>query len=233
MKSLFRSYDLTIESAYVISLPNNKTSQQLTERCIGSCKKVGVQAKVWEGYDGTSPEEIKTPAHLENCSFMPMLKLTNHYITRAEVACALSHISLWAHCAKIDRPVVILEHDAIMLQPITNFNGFNTVMYLGGEEWTKKKWPIMHVPPYGSDGPNKYFICRAHAYAIDPIVAKNMLSNVLKMGIYASADVLISSDLYNISHNGPVAYDEPAETTIKNRPPEGQKRVDRNDNLSV
>lgn len=231
MKSLFRSYNVAIESAYVISLPSNGTSQQLTDRCVKSCQKVGMPVKIWEGYDGTLPETIKAPKHLENCSFMPMLKVTNHYITRAEVACVLSHASLWAHCAKIDQPIAILEHDAIMVKPVTHFHGFNTIMYLGGEEWAKKDWPIMHIPPFGSDGPNKYFICRAHAYAIDPVVAKNMLANLLKMGIYASADVLMNVDLYNISHNGCYAYDSPTETTIKNRPPEGQKRVDRNDEL--
>lgn len=194
---------------------------------------VHMPVKIWEGYDGSGSDHIHIPVGLKDCSFMNMIKITNHYISKAEVACALSHISLWVHCVKIDQPIVILEHDAIMLKNITHFSGFNTIMYLGGDEWVNKNWPIMQVPPFGSDGPNKYFICRAHAYAIDPIVSKNMLSNILKLGIYASADVLLNADLYNISHNGCVAYDSPCETTIKNRPPEGVLRTKRNDDLTV
>jgi hypothetical protein len=162
---------------------------------------------------------------------MQMVKVTDHYLTKAEVACALSHISLWAHCVKIDKPVVILEHDAVVINKIQHFPGYNTILYLGGAEWAEMNWPIMNVPPHASDGPNKHFLCRAHAYAIDPIVAKNMLANVLKMGIYASADVMLSADLYNISHCGLIAYDKPADTTIANRPSQGYSRVERNDKL--
>lgn len=230
MKSLFRSYDTEIESAYIITVKNNETSETYARRCMDSCKKVNMPWKIWDAYDGTRELPIIPPAHSTNCSFMSMVKIMDNYLTKAEVACALSHISLWLHCAKIDKPLVILEHDAVMLKKITHFPGFNTIIYLGGVEWAEQGWPIMQIPLHGSDGPNKHFICRAHAYAIDPIVAKNMLATILKMGIYASLDEMIAADLYNISHVGCVAYDMGSETTITVRPTVG-RRTKKNDDL--
>jgi hypothetical protein len=59
------------------------------------------------------------------------------------------------------------------------------------------------------------------------MVAKNMLADVLKNGIYTAADMLIRADLYNIYHEGFFAYDKPQksgpsqkisdDTTIFNR----------------
>lgn len=232
MKTLFRSYDVGIESAYIITVKGNSTSEKYSERCAQSCRSVGMPYKIWDAYDGTKKNElIEPPRHLRDCSFMSIVKIMDNYLTKAEVACALSHISLWLHCAKIDKPIIVLEHDAVVLKNLTHFPGFNTILFLGSVEWAEQKWPMMSVPLHGSDGPNKHFICRAHAYAIDPIVAKNMLSNILKMGIYASLDEMMAADLYNISHVGCIAYDKQSDTTICVRPTEG-RRTTKNDDLS-
>ena len=69
---------------------------------------------------------------------MSMIKITDHYLTRGEVACALSHISLWAHCVKIDQPIVILEHDAVMVKAFTQHQSYNSIVYLGGSEWAER-----------------------------------------------------------------------------------------------
>ena len=231
MRYLFRSYDTTIDSAYIIRLRGNADSEYYAARCVDSCKNVQMPYQLWDAYDGTTNASIVIPEHSRNCSFMSILKIMDNYLTKAEVACALSHISLWLHCAKIDKPIVILEHDAVMLKALSHFPGFNTIVFLGSVEWAERNWPIMQVPLHASDGPNKHFICRAHAYAIDPIVAKNMLANILKMGIYASLDEMVAADLYNISHVGCIAYDKASKTTICVRPTEG-RRTTKNDDLS-
>jgi len=232
MKSLFRSYDVGIESAYIITVKGNTTSETYSERCAQSCRSVGMPYKIWDAYDGTKKNKlIVPPKHLKDCSFMNIVKIMDNYLTKAEVACALSHISLWLHCTKIDKPIIVLEHDAVVLKNLTYFPGFNTILFLGSVEWAEQNWPIMNVPLHGSDGPNKHFICRAHAYAIDPIVAKNMLANILKMGVYASLDEMMAADLYNISHIGCIAYDKESETTICVRPTEGRRTI-KNDDLN-
>jgi GR25 family glycosyltransferase involved in LPS biosynthesis len=234
MNTLFYSYDIAIESAYIITLKNNQDSQRLSARCQQSCRAVGQPFKVWDAFDGLQTE-IQTPEHSINNPLMKMLKVTDHYLTRGEVACALSHISLWSKCAEMDKPIIILEHDSVMVKKLESFNAFNSIMYLGGAEWAKQKWNVVPgIPPHASEGPNYHFICRAHAYAIDPTMAKNLLAHVLKFGICAPLDIIIRADLFNITHNGLYAYDDNVnttnDTTIKSRPLEG-RRVERNDRL--
>jgi GR25 family glycosyltransferase involved in LPS biosynthesis len=233
--NLFYSREAHIENAYIITVKGNESSEKYSARCRQSCDQVGMKYKVWDAFDGTKGP-ITTPDQCMNDSFMRLLKVTDHYLTRGEVACALSHISLWVHCAKIDKPIVILEHDSIMVQRIEALNTFNSIVYLGGSEWAEQRWPMYHVPPFASEGPNYLFICRAHAYAIDPVVAKNLLAHVLKMGIHAPLDIIMKADLFNISHQGLFAYDKNVDlvndTTIKSRPKAG-RTTDRNDNLST
>lgn len=232
--NLWYSRDCSVDSAYIITVKNNQSSENYSQRCQLSCDNVGMPYQIWDAFDGTNPGDIIVPEHSKNCSFMPLLKITDHYLTRGEVACALSHISLWLHCARIDRPIVILEHDTIMVQPFRSMENFNSIVYLGGNEWAEQGWKMYPIPPHASEGPNYLFICRAHAYAIDPIMAKNLLSHVLKMGISAPLDIMMRADLFNITHQGMYAYDKnynnTTDTTILARPPTG-RTTDRNDRL--
>lgn len=231
MKSLFYSYDRDVENTYIITLKNNENSQRLSKRCQESCEKIEQKYKIWDAYNGIENPIIE-PEHSKDSDFMKMLKITDHYLTRGEVACALSHISLWVHCVKIDKPIIILEHDAIMLRKMDAHNFYNSIVFLGSAEWVERKWPLVPIPPHGTDGHNKHFICRAHAYSIDPPVAKNLLSHVLKMGICDPLDIMMRADLFNIVHEGVFAYDksEPQNTTIMSRPTQGRTTF-KNDDL--
>jgi GR25 family glycosyltransferase involved in LPS biosynthesis len=231
MRHLFRSYDTAIESAYILRLKGNADSESYAARCAESCKNIGMTHRLWDAFDGTTDADIVIPEHSQNCSYMSILKIMDNYMTKGEVAIALSHISLWLHCAKIDKPIVVLEHDALMTRRFERMTGYNTIVYLGCIEWAKRGWPMMDIPLHGSDGPNKHFILRAHAYAIDPAVAKNMLAQTLKMGIYAPLDEMMYADLYNISHDGLYAYDEDSQSTVRNRPTDTRTTV-KNDDLS-
>lgn len=234
MQSLFYKHDVDVDCAYIITVKGNSNSEQYSQRCAKSCANVGMNYTVWDAFDGTGGSGIHIPDHSKNDSLTKILKVTDHYMTRGEVACALSHISLWRHCAEIDKPIVILEHDAIMLRKFTRMDNYNTIVYLGGAEWVEQNWNIRPIPPHASEGPNYHFICRAHAYAIDPVMAKNLLSHVIKFGIIAPLDIIIRTDLFNVSHQGLYAYDKNYDkiddTTIKARPKEGRTTV-RNDHL--
>ena len=232
--NLFYSRRIEIENTYIITVKGNESSENYSKRCQQSCESVGQPYTVWDAFDGTKGHDIIVPDHSKNDSFIKMMKVTDHYLRRGEVACALSHISLWRHCAVIDRPIVILEHDAIMVKKITALNSFNSIVFLGSNEWAEQGWKIYPIPPHASEGPNYLFICRAHAYAIDPIVAKNLLAHVLQHGICSPLDIMMRADLFNISHQGMFAYDKNVDlvndTTIKARPLLG-RTTDRNDKL--
>lgn len=233
--NLFFSYNLDVDKAYIIRVKGNEKSERLARRCADSCGQVGMPYQFWDAYDGLSGE-LKPPAH--HGQVMNLIKVTDHYLTRGEVACALSHISLWAKCVEQDKPLVILEHDAVMVQPYLKHNVFNSICYLGSNEQVNQGWGVYPTPPHASEGPNYHFICRAHAYAIDPAVAKNMLAYVIKMGICAPLDILIRADIFPIHQMGVFAFDvyeevdKMKETTILGRPKEGRSTL-RNDKLEV
>jgi hypothetical protein len=234
MLNLYRSNILDVENTYIITVKGHKDSENKSQRCQQSCNDVGMSYRVWDAYDGTQPGDIIVPSHLRDSDFMSLIKITDHYLTRGEVACALSHISLWLHCVKIDRPIVILEHDSVVVKKFDRHETYNSIVYLGGNEWARSGWPILSIPPHASEGPNYHFICRAHAYSIDPQMAKNLLAYVLKMGICAPLDIILRADLFHITHQGLYAYDlndDPvSDTTIKARPVKG-RTTDRNDKL--
>lgn len=230
MKSLHFSYDMDVSAAHIIRIKNHSVSELKAAVCAKSCEDVGMPYHFWDAYDGTG-ETILPPPALTNYPVMACLKLTDHYLTRGEVACALSHISLWAKCIIDDKPLVILEHDSIMMRPYLKHILYNSICYLGSIEQQKMDWGVYPTPPHGTEGRNYHFILRAHAYAIDPAVAKNMLAHVIKHGICASLDMMLRADIFPIHQIGLYAYDnQDGTTTIKGRAESGRTST-RNDNL--
>lgn len=231
INSLFHRYDMNVDTAFIIRLKDNPISERLANRCAESCRLVNQNFQFWDAYDGTSGE-IKVPDH--HNVIMNLIKVTDHYATKSEVATALSHISLWAHCILIDKPIVILEHDAIMLNQYNYHHVYNSIAFLGSKEQYEQGWHVMPTPPHASEGPNYHFICRAHAYAIDPAVAKNLLAYVIKYGINSPLDIMIRADIFPIHQIGLFAYDksETENTTILGRPKEGRS-TKRNDKLEI
>jgi hypothetical protein len=221
---------MNVDKAYIIRVAGHKSSEEKAKRCADSCDAVGQAWAYWDAYNGIS-DPIIPPNH--NGQFMNMLKVTDHYLTRGEVACALSHISLWVRCVEQDKPIIVLEHDSVMVKPYSKHSVYNSICYLGSDEQVNQGWQVMPTPPHASEGVNYHFICRAHAYALDPAVAKNLLAHVLKFGICASLDMLIRADIFPIHQMGVFAYDvKDADTTILGRPKDGRSNK-RNDNLEV
>lgn len=230
MKSLYYKYDQAVDRAYIIRVKGHEVSEKKALNCANSCDKIGMPYQFWNAYDGTG-DTIKEPENLIGDPIMSLIKISDHYLVRPEVCCALSHISLWAKCAVEDKPLVILEHDAIMVQPYRQHAIYNSICYLGAREQVKNGWGIYPTPPHASEGPNYHFICRAHAYAIDPAVAKNMLAHVIKYGLTGPLDIMLRADIFPIYQMGVYAYDHDDQvTTIVGRPKSG-RTTERIDNI--
>lgn len=224
-KTLHRQYHTEIESAYIIRISGNPESVKLSERCAQTCEQVGMPFRFFEGIDGTG-DRLVVPPSLMDCKALSWLKVTDHELSATEIACAISHFALWVKCIELDQPIVILEHDAVMVKPYLNYQAYNQIVYLGGAEQVAKGWPVLPIPPHATLNQNFHFICRAHAYAIDPAVAKNLVSHVVRLGVHEALDIMIRADLFPIIQQGLYAYDVGGETTIVNRKkaPAGNER---------
>lgn len=212
---LDHTFDTTIAGAFIITLKGNALSEALAQRCEHSCQAVGMPYSRWDAVDATSGQ-ITLPPRLQHASWLRWLKVVDPQLSLTEVACALSHISLWAHCLELDRPLVILEHDAVMVGKITQHDFFGAILYLGGREQSQG-WSVHSIPPHATKGKNYHAICRAHAYGIDPAAARNLLAHVLRMGIHEALDMMIRTDLFCIVQPGLYAVDKPSPSTITDR----------------
>lgn len=216
------SHSREIESAYIIQLPTSSISRGLSERCLASCSQVGQKARFWEAFDGTDGVNVIAPEHLKHKDYFNWVKVHDNKITTSQIGCVLSHFSLWCHCLTIDKPIIILEHDAVMVKQLPRFEFYNMIQYLGGVEQMRGA-PDYIIPPHGSAYEHRLrFICRAHAYAIDPQIAKNIVTRFIQNGIFATttADAFLRADIFPIIQHGIYAYDDSTEemSTIEELP---------------
>lgn len=214
-KTLSWSHNPEVEGTYIIRIRNHKLSEQMAKRCMDSCEKVGQKAQYWDAFDGTGNmmEGIVVPPHAQEKTWLSWLKQINHDLTPQEVCCLLSHFSLWCRCIDLDRPVVALEHDAVMLQPFTHHMAINSIVYLGCQEMVRSNyWSI--IPPHAQLNKDYRHLLRTHAYSIDPCAAKNLVSHVLERGIHTSADCMMSLNRCSFLCFGIYAMDVPGQTTI-------------------
>jgi hypothetical protein len=219
LKTLKYSYNTSIESAYIIRIKGHQYSEKKASECLMSCQRLGQNVVLWDAFDGTDNTNIVIPDHSKNASYLSWLKIFDHHLSISEIACVFSHFSLWVRCLELDRPIVILEHDAILLKNVSSFPCYNSILYLGSLEQKRGSMATSIIPPHGTVNHNYHFICRAHAYAIDPPMAKNLVAHIIQRGIAESLDVMIRADLFNISQvAGLCAFDNfTGETTITNR----------------
>jgi len=214
-KSLHYKFETNIEKAYIIRIKGHAESERLAQRCAQSCQQAEMPYQFFDAINGTGGA-LQVPESLQNCLPLTWLKVMDHELSVTEVACVLSHFALWVHCLELDQPIVILEHDAIMVKAFREFKAFNQIVYLGGSE-QNRGWPVLTIPPHATLNKNYHFICRAHAYAIDPTMAKNLVAHVLKFGVHEALDIMIRADLFGITQMGFYAYDDGGETTIIDR----------------
>lgn len=214
-ETLNSKFNTHVEKAYIIRIQGHAESEKLAARCARSCEEVGMPYQFFDAIDGTEGF-LKVPDSLKNCSALKWLKVMDHELSITEVACALSHFALWVRCLEQDQPIVVLEHDAVLVKAFREFQAYNQIVYLGGVEQVKG-WPVLTIPPHATLNPNYHFICRAHAYAIDPAVAKNLVAHVIRYGIHESLDIMLRADIFPITQFGLYAYDDGGKTTITNR----------------
>lgn len=200
------SYNTEIESAYIITLKGHPVSEPMSQRCAESCNKVGMPYKIWEAFDGTKGDII-VPEHLRDQFCVKWLKCLNEALAMSEICTVLSHVSLWMRCIEVDRPIIALEHDAIVLQNLTHHPAFNAINYMGSiEQLQNNYWGS--IPIHGQLNQNYRFCLRTHSYSIDPFMARRLLGRIIAEGITTSIDVMLRADLYTILQFGMFAYDQ-------------------------
>jgi len=173
-----------VAATYIIYLPSHPGSVAMAQRAFETCQQVDQPNPVlYPGFDGTGGS-VQIPEHLSGESWPAWIKLYDERLTSQQIGCAMSHFSLWANCMVVDRPIVILEHDSVMLRPYRRHRHPNTIGILG---WQQGHAPTTHLV----NGGNWQFLGGTHAYAIDPLVAHRLFAILLDRGFYAPSDIMV------------------------------------------
>lgn len=111
--------------SYIIALKENNESRDAALRCKQS---TNIPIEVFEAF---TPRDVPAKMMEENLKwtypwdeprhdFASGLYLTPYRTQQkaARIACFLSHYELWKRCVNSDEPFLILEHDAIFVQPL-------------------------------------------------------------------------------------------------------------------
>lgn len=161
--------------SFIITIMDNSKSVEMAERCKKSCLRFGLDPVLWPAVTPRHPnfDDLKEKYGIIEENFD-----TGWSRPENAIACFLSMASLWEHAVEIDRPILILEHDAVMLGRLpSNFN-FGWVCTLGKPSYGKFK-----TPKTLGTGPlvQKPYFGGAHSYTVSPEGARRLLENISTM----------------------------------------------------
>ena len=123
--------------AFVITLKDDRYSEQVADRCIASANKYNLTVEKFYGIDKHHAKQFMLDYEMEwtwanNDTEITICEKTGlemcPYGTadlRKRLGCSMSHYALWKKCVELNEAILILEHDAIFLQelPLIEFNG--------------------------------------------------------------------------------------------------------------
>jgi len=174
--------------AYVITIKDNEHSEKAADRCILSANNNGIEAVKHYGY--TPADDVEKVAKSEGILSIDRFR-TNEYSRYPNVLAAfLSHRSLWKKCNLEEEPIIIFEHDAVVVNQVPVDAPFKHLMSIGQPSYGK-----FNIPSNIGIGPlkSKPYLPGAHAYMLKPSGA-NML---LKTAVQRAEPTDVFINLYN------------------------------------
>ena len=165
------------QKAYILRISTD-LSREYAEIAAESCRKLGIPYEFFEGIENKTSYEAWTQSRL-NVKMLGVYKTNN--VDKA--ACAtVSHALLWKKILDNRETAIILEHDAVMLQPVDIDIPDERIVVLGYKlsdisryDHNKAGSPKELITITGHEG--------AHAYAINWTTAAMMLNELQTIGV--------------------------------------------------
>jgi GR25 family glycosyltransferase involved in LPS biosynthesis len=118
-------------NAFVITIKNNKYSEQSANTCISTALPHGLNVNKFEATTADNVVEVMKELDIEwkwknDNSICPTSGLKHVWYKTsnmpAKIACAVSHYRLWKLCVAIQQPIIILEHDSVFINPVPHID---------------------------------------------------------------------------------------------------------------
>lgn len=195
--------------SYVIRLKDIVISEKLSAECVHSGSSNGLEIEMFDGIYGKDNIKNKT-LELGIRPYREKMK-KNRLGVRG---CFLSHYLLWLKSLEINEPILICEHDAIILAEITDdILNFEDVLILDPHDKFSSKYESAHLNSRGNiqkiveyfnkDSRKKMGVSAEYpkglqSYIIKPSAAKKLYQSVKNNG-YLPADVQINKSIVTIN----------------------------------
>lgn len=138
-------------------------------------------------YNADVFSKIIAPKNYTEDSWPYHVKLLSQNLTYYDVCRILNHMSAWDYSIRTNKPIIILEHDAVLFQKHDFiYPRFNAINMLGDN--------FLHYH-------NNNWICGkgVYAYALDCIAAKALFNKIMYEGLINPLELLFRIDEFNVS----------------------------------
>lgn len=173
--------------AFVISIFDNPQSKKVAMRCIDTASSVGLKCTPWKA---TTPKD-NLHQLFEKDNLLPEGFIEQYSRLENCMAAFHSHFSLWKHCVKLNKEIIIFEHDAVIVNAIPEFINHKGCLSLGKPSYGRYNTPTkLGVNNLIS----KRYFPGAHAYRIKPAFAKKMIKEAQRAA--RPTDVFLHLDTF-------------------------------------
>ena len=206
--------------AWVITLFENEYSRRVAARCIESAN---IKVREWEAVPARHGRQFLEDAGLEwtwGHGYGGMNHKPYGGNNDARIACFMSHYLLWRRCVVKERPLLILEHDAVFVRPFEPFEFDNICMINDpfmatprGDWWSDQMrrrgpgvWPKTKV--FDDSRPDG--LAGNSAYVIKPHAAQNLIDLAHEIGAWPN-DALMCRQFMDLQEYYPFITEVRAE----------------------
>lgn len=188
--------------AFVIRKPGDEMSEKFADECIESAKKFEITVEKFDGVYSNHDDYINS----RKLRFFEKMK--EHRKTNPGIkGCFLSHYLLWEKCIELNEPVMIFEHDALMIRSLPDniLDLFShhcildyAVHYPNYEEiisnncdLTVKTFNKIKTAQFGFKQVNSTHVKGSHAHIVKPLGAETLIKSIKQHGILP-ADMVVN-----------------------------------------
>lgn len=176
---------------YIITIETNSNSVRVSERCADSAFKFGIHTNIFSAY--TPRHEPIRILESKGVDTIGLHDSRNYSYIDAAAGCFLSHFMLWEKCVQINKPIIIFEHDAIVINEIPldilDGTGFDQVVNLG-----TPATGIHKIPEFTGVGllSSSHRFKGTYGYAIKPTGALKLIDRA--KNAVAAADMFLNTN---------------------------------------
>lgn len=105
--------------SFVIVVKNNPASEYYAKYCSPSWEQIGLYPEI---FNATTPSDLNNLSELKFANKIDRQIFADRGLsvafTETEKACWYSHYFLWRECVRLSEPIVIMEHDSFLENPL-------------------------------------------------------------------------------------------------------------------